>query len=264
MIGGIPFIDIGNTVLGILGLLVGVVAIPYGAHKGRQQIRQMGEMRKGLELAITDLKGEVETHYLGDFPDFIPQIVEILGEATEEVKVFCDMPAYGVVSDPRGFRRYTRTIEDRTEEGVVVRMLHLDGPGQAATREIEFSDPWEKLSKEERVINFLDKSRVKLDGGDPKNDFLALVEKRQANALKSFEEAGVDADQTDLIMPLYFWIVDGRKAVFALTEFSENAHEAGFWTRSEKLIRAMEGIFERYYDSRTEEARGGEGAAAVT
>lgn len=263
MVAGIPFIDIGNTVLGILGLVVGVVAIPYGAHKGHQQIKQMREMRKGLEVAITDLKGEVETHYIDNFPDFIPQIVDLLGEATEEITIFCDMPAYGVVSDPHGFRQYARAIEDKAEEGVVVRMLHLDGPGRGATRKIEFRDPWEKLSQEERVATFLDKSKVKLDGGDPKNGFLTLIETRQVNALKTFKEAGVDADQTDLIMPLYFWIIDGKKAVFALTEFSEEAHEAGFWTRSEKLIGAMEGIFERYYGSRTEAARSGQSAAAV-
>jgi hypothetical protein len=263
MVVGISFIDVGNTVLGILGLLVGVFAIPFGIREGRKQIKKMGEMRERLEAAITDLKGDVETHYIGDFPEFIPRIVEILGEATREIKVFCDMPAYGVVSDPRGFRRYARTIEEKAEEGIPVRMLHLNGPGRAATREIEFGDPWEELGQEERVIAFLKKSREELDGGDPRSDFLAMVERRQVSALRSFEEAGVDADQTDLIMPLYFWIIDGRKAVFALTEFGEKAREAGFWTRSEKLIKAMEGIFKRYYDSRTEEARGGEGAAAV-
>jgi hypothetical protein len=263
LITGISFLDFGNTVLGVFGLLVGLLAIP-GSIKGAQAIKEMREMREDLKSAITDLKGEVETHYIDNFPVFIPKIVQILGEAKKTITIFCDMPAYGVVSDPRGFRRYARVIQDKAEEkDIVVRMLHLNAPGRAATREIEFKDPWEKLGEEERVAAFIGKSRKKLDGADPKNDFLALIEERQVEALKSFKEAGVDADETDLIMPLYFWIVDGEKAVFALTEFSEEAHEPGFRTRSEKMIGAMEGIFERYYGSRTEEARGGESAAAV-
>jgi hypothetical protein len=263
MLDGIPLTDLGDWVLGILGLLVGVFAIPYGAFKGGQQIRQMKEMRTDLEDAITDLKGEVETHYIGNFPEFIPKIVKILAEATETIMIFCDMPAYGVVSDPDGFQQYSKAIQDRAEDDVSVRMLHLNGPGRAATRQIEFNDPWEKLSNEERVAAFRAKSKETSDGSDPKDAFLSLIEECQVETLGSFEEAGVQADETDQIMPLYFWIVDREKAVFALTEFSEEAHEPGFWTRSEKMIRAMEGIFERYHGSRTKETRGGEDAAAV-
>lgn len=262
MVAVIPFIEIGNTVLGVLGLGVGVIAIPYGARKGRQQIKQMGEMRNGLENAILDLKGDVETHYIGNFPDFIPRIVEILGEAREKITVFCDMPAYGVVSDPHGFKQYTKAIETKAKAGVEVRMLHLDGSGRAATRGIEFADSWGELGAQERVAAFLDAHRRELDG-DPKSNFLALVESEQAETLEQFKEAGVQTSETGLIMPLYFWIIDGRKAVFALTEFSEEAHEAGFWTRSEKLISAMEGIFERYDDRQTEESRSDAPAAVA-
>jgi hypothetical protein len=258
-------IEVAGVVLGILGLLASIIAIPLGFIEGNKQINRMGDVRDKLQTAIAELKGEVETHHIGAFPEFLPEIIEILDAADKSITIFCDLPAYGVVSSSERFEEYAKVIERQAKNPrVEVRMLHLDEAGRAASLGIQFRGSWEVLRKKPAVDSFVATATETLDEQNPKQSFLALVEARQVETLERFEGADVVADPTDLIMPLYFWIVDNSKAIFALTEFSPQAHEAGFRTGSKNLITAMNGIYVRYRDSGTAESRGGEAPAAIT
>jgi hypothetical protein len=75
--------------------------------------------------------------------------------------------------------------------------------------------------------------------------FVDLLTEGDANTLDG-EFGKANRWTTTLVMPLYFWIVDDRKAVFALAPFMEDALEVGFRTSDGELIRALRGIFDRY------------------
>lgn len=226
--------------LGLLALLVSIVAIPIALREGRKQIRALNGVRRRLEAAVGNLRGEVETHYIGKFPDFMPDIIDVLRGAEKDVTIFCDLPAYGVVSNPRCFQKYMRAIEERAED-VPVRMLHLNAQGREVNLRIQAGDEW---SIDGSGVAFAQSAGATPD--IDRGEFLNLVEREQVKALARFKDADVVTNETDLLMPLYFWIADQKRAVFALTQFDPEAHEAGFVTASPNLIAAMRGIFERY------------------
>jgi len=242
-------LELVGLVLGIVGLLVGAIAIPLGAAEGGKQVRQLKEVRVGLGEAIDELKTEVQTHHIGPFPDFLPEIVSILAEATRSITIFCDLPAYGVVSNRDEFEKYVEVIEAkaRRKGPPEVRMLHLGRSARMESVEAQF-DSWAAAREKPSVTAFLAAAGKAPGEDDERQAFLDLVEQSQKETLASLRAAGVDTNPTGQIMPLYFWIADS-KAVFALTEFSPHAHEAGFCTSSTNLIRAMEGIYGRYLRS---------------
>lgn len=254
-------IGVIGFVIGVIGLLISAIAIPYGAYLGGKQLKQLDMVREGLDggivgldagigrlqEGIVELRGEIQTHHIGSFPKFLPEIVEILDRAERKITIFCDLPAYGVVSARERFPEYAELIERKaSSKDFEVRLLHLDHTRRIESLESQFRGSWAELCKEPSVSDFVQKSAEPLNGDDPKRSFLELVETRQEETLASFERAGVKAVPTGLIMPLYFWIADRKSAVFALTEFSPRAHEVGFRTGSTNLIEAMTGIYNRY------------------
>jgi hypothetical protein len=244
---GIPLAISGDTwiavIFGVLGVVVAII-------EARRHIKHLEQVRTELDKSLSDLRGEVETHYIGRFPEFLGDIVALLNTATESITIFCDLPAYGVVSSPGAFQRYTQAIEALAANSEFeARMLHLNGKGRRASLAIQFVD-WGTSLRNPNVAAFRNHNW----GASPSDHeaFIHLVEEEQERVLAEFESAGVDALDTDQLMPLYFWIVDGKKAVFALTEFDADAHEVGFQTSSTRMIKALEGIFIRYERSRHE------------
>lgn len=239
-------IEVIGLGIGVVGFLISAIAILYATVQGKTQLEQLDEVSKGLEEGIDQLKGEVQTHYIDVFPKFMPRIIEILTEARVSITIFCDLPAYGVVSSPDDYRKYIELIEKKARDGIPTQILHLNEDARMMSLEKQFEDDWAKLREQPSVSTFVEAAGKCLGKGDQKACFLGLVQEQQTETLTDLEEAGVLTVETGLLMPLYFWIADGDHAVFALTEFSSQAHEVGFSTASGKLTEAMEGIFGRY------------------
>jgi hypothetical protein len=233
-----------------IAVAFGVIGVAVAIFEGRRHIKHLKQLRTELDKSLSELRGEVETHYLGRFPEFIGDIVTLLNSATESITIFCDLPAYGLVSAPEGSQGYLEEIEAQAAKPTLVRMLHLNANGRRASLEIQFLD-WEKSLKNPNVAGFQGQTWGANAAGH--ESFIQLVEQEQGRVLNEFDSAGVKALDTHQLMPLYFWIVDGEKAVFALTEFDADAHEVGFQTSSTRMIKALEGIFIRYERSRHEQ-----------
>jgi hypothetical protein len=240
-----------DLTVAIVGVFVGVVAIVVAVVVGRSHLSHLKGVRDELDKSLSELRGEVETHYLGRFPEFMGDIVELLNTATESIMIFCDLPAYGLVSAPEGSRSYLQEIKaNAVKPKPKVRMLHLNGNGRRASLDIQFFD-WATSLTNSKVAGFAGRSWG--PSADDRESFIKLVEEEQGRVLDELHSAGVEALDTPQLMPLYFWIVDGKKAVFALTEFDADAHEVGFHTNSGRMIKALEGIFIRYEHSRHEQ-----------
>lgn len=263
--------DAGLTV-GIVAIVVGFVGIVIAIWLARDQsedlkqvhreqlakVEEVGEMelqmvrrvRNDLNSTLGQLQGEIATRYVGRFPDFLGEIIDVIGKAEKELTIFCDLPAYGVVSTPKNFNRYMEAIEAKLrDDEIELHMVHLGKTARRAGLDIQFGSDWSETKKQKPVIAFVKACRRKIDS-ITQDQFFDLVELEQEKALERFIHAArgkrLDATQTEAIMPLYYWIADRKAAVFALSQFRRGIHEAGFRTRSENLIDAMLGIRERY------------------
>lgn len=241
-------IGVAGLVVGVVAVIVGVAAIGFALYEGHRQIKTMEEVRDDLRTSVKHVEEQVSTHYVGKFPKFMDEIVGVLRTADQSITVFCDLPTYGLVSDPECFRRYTELIETRVKkDDFCVRMLNLDPAGRTKSVGVQCGDPgkWAETRRKPEVAAFIEEAGKDKDSIS-RQEFLGLIEGRQVSAIEHFESIGVDVVETAQIMPLYFWIADDKRAVFALTQFNSEAHEAGFQTSSKNLISAMTGIYERY------------------
>ncbi len=50
------------------------------------------------------------------------------------------------------------------------------------------------------------------------------------------------------LMPIYLWIIDGEKAVFAIPSFGDQLTEYGFYTEESGLVQALLSVWARYIE----------------
>ena len=99
---------INSPIVGIMGLLFTVIALSFS-------LWQISEARK-----ITD---SISTRYIGEFPDFIEQINDLLSEAKEEIIIMTDVLGYGMYSNPEGFHKYLSIIEKKASEECSIKFV---------------------------------------------------------------------------------------------------------------------------------------------
>ena len=51
------------------------------------------------------------------------------------------------------------------------------------------------------------------------------------------------------LMPIYLWIVDSEKAVFAIPSFGDQLTEYGFVTQEAGLVQALLSVWSRYVEA---------------
>lgn len=246
--GTVEFVlSIVGVAAGVVAILVGFVGIRSGLAGSKKQLETVNSVNEEIQKILAELRGELQTRYIGRFPDFIPSIVNVIRGATRELTIFCDLPAYGVVSNPPWYVQYRDAIQDKMQDHAVkVRILHLDAPARRAALEAQFGELWRSNMKAKAFLERFGEDVQSI----AKDTFLDLIESEQSKALEAFQmvSAGRDIKVTEIhaIMPMYFWIADRNRAVFALTQFDRAAHEVAFLTTSENLIKAMGGIYKRY------------------
>lgn len=256
-----------GDVLGALGVTALVfAAIQFG--DARRTIRKVKELGQGLKEStgrVEDLRAELvastgkieeqlSTRRIGEFPDFLPKIVELLSSAdkgSESILICCDFPAYAEFSSaPSTYREYADCLQSRGDQ---VRLLCLDDAERLTLlseqiRESEWQD-W-RTSHAVQLSEYLAlHGRGATYETIEHRELLNIFSRRDAETLdEAFADATVFA--TERVMPLYFWIVDGPRAIFSVAQFlPKGALEVGFYTTDESLISALKGIFARYQES---------------
>src|SRR5207248_7762391 len=91
----------------IISLVLAVVALAIGVY-------HLVEIRRASK--------SLSTRYIGKFPFFLPQIVEVLASASHDIVIFCDFPGYGDFSDPPNALEYRQVIEKQMQRGVAVEL----------------------------------------------------------------------------------------------------------------------------------------------
>src|SRR5262249_29515436 len=83
---------------------------------------------------------ELPTRTIGKFPDFVPQIVELLRSAERSITIHCDAPAYCIISDYGNFDKYSGIIRDKLASSLSVRMICLNKQAREKVNRIQFHD----------------------------------------------------------------------------------------------------------------------------
>jgi hypothetical protein len=239
-----------KAALEIIGLVLGIVALVLAVFHSYEIRKTAAELQSVSET--------LPTRHIGQFPDYLVHIAGVVERAKKSVCVLCDFPAYGSFSAPEAFLQYRQALEQllarRNDDRVSVTLTCLIGKNRVEMIKEQFSREhreWETWKREahprtklERLIELRNRATTVDD-----LSFDAFVNYLEDEDLRAIEGMfnGAKIREVDAYVPLYFWLVDGKEAIFALPSFSEGSTEYGFYTRDSALIEGLVEVLNRYH-----------------
>jgi hypothetical protein len=232
------------------GVIQGQAAILQAqAQVSESHKKELESHKNTLDLILRGLS----THHIGQFPEYIMPIANLVEEAKGEIVILCDFPAYGSFSAPHDFLRYRQALERKMDEGKDVRITCLDAEARVQLSHEQFSvepktwDKWKKRqANHERLLAFLSSTENNTNIAElTVNRFAMLLEEQDARLLKQ-NLLVANVKEISGHIPLYFWLIDGEKAIFSIPSFSEKASEHGFYTIDPHLITGLQDLEARY------------------
>jgi hypothetical protein len=256
-----------DKLLAISSIVVAFIALAVG-------LFHVVEIRRVLTRAKTQI-GKLEnlektssTRYLDEFPKFLPRINELINNANDKLVIFCNIPAYGNFSDPLSWKLYCRAIEDTKEKERFTLELVCLAPDHRLTSYNEVLHEWDtwKNDRLEQLKNFLwERKKFWFVGKRPsptelqetlesltRDDFKGLLEETNNEMIEgpfaNIEPRFIRGTR----MPVFFWLADGRNAIFSIPARRKKHTELGFITSDSNLIDALLAIRARYLGELTE------------
>ena len=108
--------------LPLIGLIITVIALSLS-------VRQLSDAKK-----ITD---SISTRYIGEFPEIVEQINDLLLQAKEEIIIMTDVLGYGMYSNPGDFHKYLSIIEKKAGDECDIKFVVYDNSLLKRTRQMQ-------------------------------------------------------------------------------------------------------------------------------
>jgi len=249
-----------TSIIEVVGVLVGLMAIILAFRHAQDLKKIVGEMQgqaKESRQALTEMQGSISTRYIAHFPLYFKDIVALIDEAQARIDIFCDVPAYGNFSSRRHFLDYRHKLENKLEQGLTIEITCLSKEGRSALFKEQFfghDADWEKKKHSDDfrplLAGFLDAhgKHSELDSLTL-DTFFGMIEEEDNLMLTKFLSRAT-ITETKAHVPIYFWLIDGSKAIFAIPILSDKEREHGFVTTDSSLIKAFSSMRKRYNSSR--------------
>jgi hypothetical protein len=240
--------QIFSLVVLAVGPMVTVLTVALsliGFRSARSQVRELGEIRQSLS-----------TRYIGQFPDYIPEVVDLIKTANKEILIAYGQVTFGLFSWREQWLEYRTALEQKLQEGITVDLLCLDDTQRKTHQMEQFSldkMPWDQKINDAQFkerLQILEKHYSTKNVAHLDRDaFLAVLEDEQKRVLNNEFRTAI-ITEIDVPFAMHAWVVDSRRAIFTVPNFAEGPSELGFSTSDVGLIKAIESIHLRYKNRR--------------
>ncbi|HEX3128422.1 MAG TPA: hypothetical protein VH394_13915 [Thermoanaerobaculia bacterium] len=232
----ICFAQVSMTeVVGVIEILVGLIAIWMA-------MKHASDLKSLVQVA--------STRYLSDFPAYLSDLARLVTKAETSIVIFCDFPAYGRFSNHRAFIEYRYALEKKKIDidNIRIEITCLSKEQRRLAVRQQFENEFAIRSKKFSLLleKFLADCGVTTHTAETLDleTFLDLAETANSDMLEeAFLHQHVEVDQP---MHIFFWLIDGREAIFSVASRSEKALEHAFYTRDTRLIEAFESMRSLY------------------
>ena len=239
-------------------LKVQAIALTTQAAQLDAQLNSQAAKLDAQAAKLEETQRSLSTRYIGEFPEYLPLIVSLIKQAQKEVLVFCDIPAYGHFSDYTNWLEYRYVIEKQSGK-IPVSLTCLNKEWRNKTHDEQFTEKelaWDEWKKEAKIREQLQRylqinSRSVNVETLSKQEFADMVEETD-NQMLSGVFATCDIMEVAAYIPLYFWLVDKKEAIFTIPSYSNKHSEYGFFTSDPRLISAFIEMKERYHREATQ------------
>jgi hypothetical protein len=238
-----------KTPFELLGLLLAVSGTVFAVLSIRDGRKLTGDLR-----SIFD---HLTTKQIGAFPVYMDEVERLIGEARESVMIATELPGHGAWADRGRYGAYVKALENRKADrvrrghGLSVQVLSLETQQREKTLHDRFPESrWREYVKKggfahsRRLYEELENCAI----SETRALFLDELSARQERALHS-DLRFADRWQYRGVMPIYLWIVDSERAVFAIPSFGGEPTEYGFYTEEAGLVQALLSVWARYLET---------------
>ena len=216
-------------------------------------------IRDGRKLTheLRSIFDHLTTKEIGAFPVYMAEVERLISEARESIFIATDFPGHGAWTDRGHYASYVKTLENRKAERVrkghalSIQILSLDDAARRSALRARFPESrWKEYTRKggyarsRRLYEELENCEVP----DSREAFLTAMEERQRRAVDS-ELRFADRWAFSGVMPVYLWIIDGERAVFAIPSFGDQLTEYGFYTEETGLVQALLSVWARYVEN---------------
>lgn len=237
-----------RTPFEMMGLFLAVLGTAFAV----QSIRDGRQMTRDLRSVFDHLT----TKEIGVFPGYMGEVERLISEARESIFVATDFPGHGAWSDRGRYGSYVKMLENRKADrvrrghGLSIQVLSLSAEARENALAARFPESrWKEYVKKgsfsrcRRLYEELENCEV----SELRPQFLQEMATRQHRALES-DLRFADRWEYRGVMPIYLWIIDGEKAVFAIPSFGDQLTEYGFYTEEAGLVQALLSVWARYVE----------------
>ncbi len=216
-------------------------------------------IRDGRKLTkdLRSIFDHLTTKEIGAFPVYMAEVERLIAEARESIFIATDFPGHGAWTDRGHYASYVKSLENRKAERVrkghalSIQVLSLDEEARKKALRDRFPESrWKEYTRKggyarsRRLYEELENCEVP----DSREGFLAAMEERQKRAMDA-ELRFADRWAYAGVMPIYLWIIDGERAVFAIPSFGDQLTEYGFYTEETGLVQALLSVWARYVEN---------------
>jgi hypothetical protein len=236
-----PF-ELMGLMLAVAGTLFAVLSIRDG---------------RNLTKDLRSIFDHLTTKQIGAFPVYMEEVARLISEARESVLIATELPGHGVWADRGHYGAYVKALENRKADRVrrghalSVQVLSLSTEAREKTLRDRFPESrWKEYVKKggyahsRRLYEELENCSI----SETRGPFLDELISRQERALHS-DLRFADRWEYSGVMPIYLWIIDSEKAVFAIPSFGGEPTEYGFYTEEAGLVAALLSVWARYMET---------------
>jgi hypothetical protein len=257
-----------DLAIGVFAVFLGVFALFVGIHTdwGAERIRSdtrntLAEMRHSVEM-LDEVRMSLTTRGIGTFPDYVREISDGVRTAESSVDVLCDFPAYAAVTRHDMWRDYHLALCQCRKRSTVpesdfrLTLVCLSESARGKLIDSQFpDDEWEYKNQDrefaDRVAAFMRHHTSSREDGHVRHETFIAATK----ALNVRVEHELDALAVTGILPLYCWVFDENRAIFAVASLRDStapkdtaveSNEVAFRTDDPVLIDGLVKIVRRY------------------
>jgi len=227
------------TVVGLVLTVAGLVLTVGGVFSARRQTRDLARM--AADLAVV---GEtLSTRYLGEGPDYYPEVKGLVERAKTEVLVSHTLPGIGFFNFYEAWLSLKSALEVASVR-IKVRCVFGTADSQIYLLREQFRDAetdWGSWLANAENKAKLEKFRHRFgDAADiaaPEALFRTMATALSEILKSTYHDAEVM--ETAARMRMFAWVADSREAVFVIPTFAPKYVAYAFWTRDSRLINAL-------------------------
>lgn len=227
-----------------------------------------------LEAVAQELQSvarSVPTRGIGIFPNYLPEVAELVNRATESITILCDTPAHGVFSNTVVFEDYWKNLRHKMIDNIKIDCTFFDAPGRAQLHRAQIEadtanwkawqernrkncKAFDRLARENKVTppSSINTQEPLATWAATPDSYVKSMMAINEVTLASFEN-GLSVEQLSFDEPrhegpsVYFWLRDGdQEAVFVIVPVRGIGVRdlAGFHTKEPELIRALSTVYD--------------------